>query len=76
MKNYEYNWATAEMMIMYLWNSRAQEKRKALKATEVSNATTPDSSTTDTGLTAANHGDAGGSSSDDLDSDSDSDDNE
>ena len=34
MKNFEFNWATAEMVKMYLRNSRAQEKRKARKAAE------------------------------------------
>jgi hypothetical protein len=36
MKTFKYNWATAEMMKMYLRNSCAQEKRKALAVTEVS----------------------------------------
>jgi len=71
MKNYEYNWATAEMIIMYLRNSRAQEKRKARKATEVSDTITPDLSTTNDGLMATNHSSMGGSSSEDSDSDDD-----
>ena len=38
MAKFEYNWATAEMAKLYLWNSRAQVKRKAHKA---GRATTP-----------------------------------
>lgn len=72
MKNFEYNWATAEMAKMYLRNSRAQEKRKARKATELS-ATTRNTPTTNPEPTAAN-GSAGGSDSDDSDSDDSDDD--
>jgi hypothetical protein len=32
MAKFEYNWATAEMIKLYLRNSRAQAKRKARKA--------------------------------------------
>ena len=35
MGKFEYNWATAEMVKLYLRNSRAQEKRKTRKAAEV-----------------------------------------
>ena len=38
MAKFEYNWATAEMAKLYLWNSHAQAKRKAHKA---GRATTP-----------------------------------
>lgn len=36
MKDFEYNWATAEMIIMYLRNSRAQERRRVRNTVEVS----------------------------------------
>jgi hypothetical protein len=71
MKDFEYNWATAEMIIMYLRNSRAQEKRKARKAAEVP-GTTQDVPATNTGLTVPSGSTGGGGSlSDDSDSDSD-----
>ena len=38
MGTFQYNWATAEMVKMYLRNSRAQEKRKARKAAEAATA--------------------------------------
>lgn len=59
MKNFEYNWATAEMVIMYLRNSRAQEKRKARKAAKVLGGT-QDGPAANTGPTAA--GDSAGGS--------------
>lgn len=72
MKTSEYNWATAEMMIMYLRNSHAQEKRKACKAAEVSGIT-QDAPTANTGPTAASSSTEEGPS-DDLDSEKDLDD--
>jgi hypothetical protein len=72
MKNFEYNWATAEMVRMYLRNSRAQEKRKARRAADVS-AITQDVPATNAGLVAASSG-AGRSDSEDSDSDSSDDD--
>jgi hypothetical protein len=73
MKNFEYNWATAEMVKMYLRNSRAQEKRKARDAAEVS-AVTQDARVASPGPAAAS-GSAGRDDSDDSESDSDNDDN-
>jgi len=72
MKNFEYNWATAEMVRMYLRNSRAQEKRKARKAANVS-AIAQDAPAADAGPTAASDS-AGGRVSEDSDSDSSDDD--
>ena len=66
MKDFKYNWATAEMIIMYLRNSRAQEKHKAHNAVEVSTAA-QDTPTVTSGSTRANH-------SSDLDSEDSSDD--
>ena len=67
MKNFEYNWATAEMVKLYLRNSCAQEAQKACMATEPSTGTQE--------VPAANN--SGGASCPninlDLDSDSDSD---
>jgi hypothetical protein len=63
MKTFEYNWATAEMIKMYLKNSRAQGARKARIDAEVS-ADTQEVPTADSGLTAANSGTAADSSSD------------
>ena len=68
MKDFEYNWATAEMIIMYLRNSRAQEKRKARNAVEVSTAA-QDTPAVTSGSTGANHSsdsDSEDSSDDDL----------
>ena len=67
MKNFEYNWATAEMVKMYLRNSRAQEKRRARDTAKVS-AVTQDVPTANPGPTVAS-GSTGGNVSDDLDSD-------
>ena len=39
MKDFEYNWATAEIIKLYLKNSRAQEARKEREAAEVSAGT-------------------------------------
>ena len=39
MKDFEYNWATAEMVKLYLRNSRAQAAREARMATELSTGT-------------------------------------
>ena len=72
MKNFEYNWATAEMVIMYLRNSRAQEKRKARKATEVLGGT-QDGPAANTGPAAAGDS-AGGNLFNVSDSEDDSDD--
>lgn len=82
MKNYKYNWATAEIMKMYLKNSRAQGARKdrAVTVTEVSTDTQEALATGNDGLTMANDGlttandDTGASQSGGgvLDSDSDS----
>lgn len=74
MKNFEYNWATAEMARMYLRNSRAQERRKARKAATVS-AVTQDAPVTDTGHTAASGGTGGPNNIGDSSSDEDSSDN-
>ena len=85
MKDYEYNWATAEIIKMYLKNSRAQDARKARTVTEVSintqDALTEASIDTQDALTAGPSGlatadnSAGTSRSDaDLDSDSSDDD--
>ena len=75
MKNFEYNWATAEMAKMYLRNSRAQAKRKARNSGGLPAAPiAQDAPATNSGLTAAS-GSVGGDFSDDEDSD-DSDDDE
>ena len=55
MKTFEYNWATAEMIKMYLRNSRVQKAQKARINAEVS-ADTQEVPTVDSGLTAANSG--------------------
>ena len=55
MKNYEYNWATAEIMKMYLKNSRAQEARKTRTDTGVSGINTQEAPTTNPGLATANN---------------------
>lgn len=46
MAKFQYNWATAEMVKLYLRNSRAQANLKARKAAETAAATldTPDNS--------------------------------
>ena len=72
MKNFEYNWATAEMMKMYLRNSRAQEKRKARKAAGVP-AIAQDTSAVDPGLATTSNATQ---ESSDNSSDSDSEDDE
>ena len=54
MKNYEYNWATAEIMKMYLKNSRAQEARRARAETGVS-IDTQEAPTTNPGFVTANN---------------------
>ena len=55
MKTYEYNWATAEMVKMYLRNSRAQGARKACAVAEASTAGTQEESAASLGLAAANN---------------------
>ena len=70
MKDFEFNWATAEMAKMYLRNSRTQERRKARKAIEEGLAGPQDVSATNVGLETA--GSTAGSRSGDSDSDSDS----
>ena len=74
MKNFEYNWATAEMVKMYLRNSRAQEARRARTTTDTS-ADTQEVPTINVGLVTANSGAGTGHSnlSDSESSDSDSD---
>jgi hypothetical protein len=73
MGKFEYNWATAEMVKLYLRNSRAQEKRKAREAAEVA-ATTQDVPVINPGLATAS-GSGGENRIDDSDS-SDSEDDE
>lgn len=73
MKRFQYNWATAEIMKMYLKNSRAQEARKARAATDVSD-NNQEVSTTDPGLATAN--DSAGTSRSTAGSDSDSSDSD
>ena len=73
MKKFEYNWATAEMVKMYLRNSRAQGARKARTATEVS-ADIQEEPAASPGLATANDG--AGADHLDADSDSSSDGNE
>ena len=75
MKTFEYNWATAEMIKMYLRNSHAQEARRARLDTESSTGT-QEVPTVDPGLMAAGSG-AGVGSSDinSLDSETESDEN-
>jgi len=72
MKNFEYNWATAEMVRMYLQNSRAQEKSKARKAANISTNAQDEPATN--AEPAAASGSAGGNDSSDSDSDSSGDD--
>ena len=68
MKDFKYNWATAEMIIMYLRNSHAQEKRKAAEVP----GTMQDAPATNARLTVPSGSTGGGGSlSDDSDSDSD-----
>lgn len=69
MSNFEFNWATAEMVKMYLRNSRAQEKRKARLAAE-NPATSQGVSAADVGPAAT--GGAVTNRPDESDSDSDS----
>ena len=54
MKNYEYNWAMAEIMIMYLKNSCAQEAQRAHAETGVS-IDTQEVPTTNHGFATANN---------------------
>ena len=68
MKSFEYNWATAEMVKLYLKNSRAQEARKVHTTTEVSVDTQEAAATN--GLAMANDGAGTSRSGADLDSDS------
>ena len=68
MKNFEYNWATAEMVKLYLKNSRAQEAKKARTTTKVSVGTQEVAATN--GLATANNG--AGASRSGANSDSDS----
>ena len=68
MKNFEYNWATAEMVKLYLKNSRAQEAKKAHTTTKFSVGTQEVAATT--GLAMANNG--AGASCSGANSDSDS----
>ena len=73
MKNYKYNWATAEIMKMYLKNSRAQEARRDRMVSEVSTGTQEALATVNNGLaTVNNNAQALSQSSDGVDSDSDS----
>ena len=60
MKTFEYNWATAEMIKMYLRNSRAQEARKACINAKVSAG--QEVPTIDPGLATANSSAEAGSS--------------
>lgn len=79
MAKFEYNWATAEMVKLYLRNSRAQFKRKARKAggsgpeTPVGPGLTGADTNTGTDMgsasTMANLGDDSGSDSEDSDED-------
>jgi hypothetical protein len=70
MKNYEYNWATAEIMKMYLKNSRAQDAQKARTVTEVSIDTQDALTTGSSGLATADNN--AGTSHSNVDSDSES----
>ena len=77
MAKFEYNWATAEMVKLYLRNSRAQAKRKARKAGGASTATAAAEIPVNSGPTGAATDfrvDAGVAT--DLDEDSDSDDSD
>ena len=67
MKDFEYNWATAEMVKMYLKNSCAQEAQKRRKAAEVSTGT-EEAPAINPGLTTVNNG--VGTSTSDVDSES------
>ena len=74
MKDYEYNWATAEIIKMYLKNSRVQDARKARTVTEAS-IDTQDALTAGPSRLATADNSTGTSRSDaDLDSDSSDDD--
>lgn len=72
MKDFEYNWATAEIMKLYLRNSRAQAARKACAISEVS-AGTQDASATNSELTNNDVGMSHPTSDSESDSDSSSD---
>lgn len=67
MAKFQYNWATAEIIKLYLRNSRAQEKKKARTAADTA-STSQDAPAVDTGLTAAATN-VGGSHMGDTDSD-------
>ena len=70
MKTFEYNWAMAEIMKIYLKNSHAQEAQKARATTDISNDTQEVPVATDPGLTTANdNAGAAGLDSNSLDSD-------
>lgn len=71
MKGFQYNWATAEMVKLYLRNSRAQEARKARATPEVSADTQDTPTNNDVGISHANI-----DSDSDSSSDSSSDENE
>ena len=74
MKTFEYNWATAEIIKMYLRNSRAQEARKARMVVAEASVNTQETSTIDPGLATANNEPGAGSSN--VDSDPDTSDDE
>ena len=78
MQTFEYNWATAEMVKMYLRNSHAQEARTRKSRTDDEVfAGTQEVPTVDPGhVTANSDAGAGRSNIDSLDSESSSDDNE
>lgn len=65
MKTFEYNWATAEMIKIYLRNSCAQKVQKAHINAEVS-TDTQEVPTVDSRLTAANSSTAADNSDIDL----------
>ena len=78
MKTFEYNWATAELVKMYLQNSRTQQARARKACTDAKTFTsTQEVPTADPGHVTANS-DTGASRAnvDSLDSESSSDENE
>ena len=68
MKTFEYNWATAKIIKMYLKNSRAQEALKGRMTREVS-AGTQEAPAINPGLITVNNGAGTSTEFDGVDSD-------
>ena len=77
MAMFQYNWATAEMVKLYLRNSRAQAKRKATRGAKANADTPPVGAPGFTGADTSAGADVGSSGMmTNLEDDSDSDDSD